>query len=202
MMNMQIKETKKKESYLMNKYILYIILLLSHLSYSATYCDLVGLYIIAQDDNIQFLGKISDSKLDYESIINDNGTYGSKYSTKSIRNTTSLYGSSSGTYSAYNKYSIHPPIAYYMDNDGKYHSRWLITKNNDLLLAVDPDTLIQELIRGCSNVKIIKKGTKVNITKLKFTKILIKTRNNQFDNIYNIMGRKSIINFNINFQLE
>jgi hypothetical protein len=62
-----------------------------------------------QAENDQYLGKITENKLDSESILNEYGPYGSRYSTTSIFNPYSDYGSTYGANSVNNPYCSTPP---------------------------------------------------------------------------------------------
>lgn len=67
-------------------------------------------YLEAEDG--QLLGKITSNVYDRESILNEYGPYGSRYSTTSIFNTYSQYGSPYGRYSVANPYCTTPPKLY------------------------------------------------------------------------------------------
>jgi len=64
-------------------------------------------YLIAQDN--QYLGRITDSRYDTNSILNPYSPYGSKYSSTSIFNPYSPYGSEYGRFSINNPYCSTPP---------------------------------------------------------------------------------------------
>jgi len=114
------------------------------------YCSYVGMYIFAQDQNIQYLGLITSNQFNTESIINDFGDYGSQFSSTSIRNQFSTYGSQFSSYSAYNEFTSTPPIIYsYSSSTGKFTAVAYLTKNTFKLPAVDPDLLIATLKAGC-----------------------------------------------------
>ena len=66
-----------------------------------------GSYLIAEDG--QFLGKITDNQNDNDSILNQYGPYGSRYSNTSIFNPYSPYGSQYGAHSINNPYCATPP---------------------------------------------------------------------------------------------
>jgi hypothetical protein len=69
--------------------------------------NLDGATIIASDG--VFLGKISRNPFDAESVSNQFGIYGSKYSAKSIFNQYGLYGSQFSAMSPYNQFTSTPP---------------------------------------------------------------------------------------------
>lgn len=68
-------------------------------------------FLLAADGN--FLGKLSTSRYDCESISNPYGRYGSKYSSSSIWNQYGRYGSKYSTLSPFNTYAVNPPIIYF-----------------------------------------------------------------------------------------
>jgi hypothetical protein len=68
---------------------------------------LLGAKIYAADD--QYLGIVSRSKYESESVSNQFGSYGSRYATSSIFNQYSAYGGRYGGYSPFNTYCSNPP---------------------------------------------------------------------------------------------
>jgi hypothetical protein len=64
-------------------------------------------YLQGGDD--QFLGNITTNKFDTNSILNQYGSYGSRYSNTSIFNPYSPYGSRYGALSVNNPYCTNPP---------------------------------------------------------------------------------------------
>jgi hypothetical protein len=68
-----------------------------------------------------YLGCLSCSEYDTESIFNEYGTYGSPYSAQSIRNPYSSFGSPYSATSACNPYASDPPVI--VDGNGKYYGR-------------------------------------------------------------------------------
>jgi len=71
---------------------------------------LEGAIIIANDN--EYLGKISKSKFDSDSINNQFGTYGSQFSAYSIFNQFGTYGSEFSSLSPFNKFTSTPPKIY------------------------------------------------------------------------------------------
>lgn len=67
-------------------------------------------FIVASDG--QFLGKLSLGKFDNESVSNEFGPYGSRYSSTSIFNQYSTYGSQYSALSPFSQYSHTPPKIY------------------------------------------------------------------------------------------
>jgi hypothetical protein len=66
-----------------------------------------------------FLGCLSCSRFDSDSVLNKFGTYGSQYSSDSIWNRYGTYGGSYGTYSPCNRYSSNPPVV--VDRSGNFY---------------------------------------------------------------------------------
>ena len=71
---------------------------------------LEGAIIIANDN--EYLGKISKSQFDPDSINNQFGTYGSQFSAYSIFNNFGTYGSEFSSLSPFNKFTSTPPKIY------------------------------------------------------------------------------------------
>ena len=67
-------------------------------------------FLIANDS--QFLGKLTLNKSDNDSLYNEFGNYGSKFSSTSIFNKFSNYGSPYSSLSPFNKFTNTPPIIY------------------------------------------------------------------------------------------
>ena len=73
----------------------------------STFQDLLGSELIGGDGT--FLGVVTKNKFDTNSIGNQFGHYGSRYSASSIFNPYSQYGSKYSNYSPFNPYSSMPP---------------------------------------------------------------------------------------------
>lgn len=95
------------------------------------------LSLIADDNDYTFLGKLTTNIYDSDSIYNEYGTYGSKYSTKSIWNDYSNYGGEYSSYSPFNSYSLNPP--YIVDEDFNVLGR--LTVNKYIEGAIHPNEL-------------------------------------------------------------
>lgn len=67
-------------------------------------------FLVAADG--QFLGILSSNKFQTESVMNEYGSYGSRYSSTSIFNKYGTYGSEYNTLSPFNRYSKTPPHIY------------------------------------------------------------------------------------------
>jgi hypothetical protein len=68
-----------------------------------------------------YLGCLSCSAYNSESVFNSYGSYGSAYSATSIANAYSVYGSQFSAYSACNPYASDPPVI--VDGAGRYYGR-------------------------------------------------------------------------------
>jgi len=66
--------------------------------------------LYAQDG--EYLGILSTNTYESNSVFNEYGSYGSKFSSTSIWNKFGIYGSEYSTYSAFNKFSQKPPMAF------------------------------------------------------------------------------------------
>lgn len=102
----------------------------------------IYLYIVADDDKATYLGKLTTDKFDTDSIYNEYGDYGSKYSNKSIWNQYGNYGGEYSRYSPFNQYTSNPPKVY--DSTGKYYGR--LTVNTTTQGYLDPNALYKILV--------------------------------------------------------
>lgn len=91
-------------------------------------------FLMASDG--QYLGKLCLNKFDVESIVNEYGAYGSRYSGTSIYNQYSMYGSQYSSLSPFNLYTSTPPTIYL--RGVKYG---FLTINKYLIRAVDPQKI-------------------------------------------------------------
>ena len=99
----------------------------------------VGWTVLANDG--QYLGKLTFSRYDSDSILNKYGSYGSQYSSTSIFNKYSNYGSQYSSLSPFNKYTSTPPTVYYKGEKVGY-----LTKNRYVGYGssnIDPDQLFE-----------------------------------------------------------
>jgi len=96
-------------------------------------------FLLANDG--QYLGKLTFSRYDSDSILNKYGSYGSQYSSTSIFNKYSNYGSQYSSLSPFNKYTSTPPTVYYKGEKAGY-----LTKNRYVGYGnsnIDPDQLFE-----------------------------------------------------------
>ncbi|MCI1958819.1 MAG: hypothetical protein LKJ25_04245 [Clostridia bacterium] len=77
-----------------------------------------NLLYLYSNDGKTFLGSLSTNEFDSDSIWNEFGTYGSKYSSKSIWNEFGTYGSKYSSESAFNDFALTPPII--VDGNGNF----------------------------------------------------------------------------------
>jgi hypothetical protein len=69
-------------------------------------------------NNAVFLGCLTCSRFDSDSVLNSYGSYGSRYSSTSIWNRFSDYGGQFSNFSACNQFATQPPII--VDDRGNY----------------------------------------------------------------------------------
>ncbi len=79
------------------------------------------LVLFGDDADRRFLGCLSCSRFDPDSVHNEFGHYGSRYSAYSIWNPYGRYGSPYSNFSPCNPYATRPPVV--LDNDGLYYGR-------------------------------------------------------------------------------
>lgn len=91
-------------------------------------------FLLASDG--QFLGKLCLNNFDAESILNEFGPYGSKFSNTSIYNQFSMYGSQFSSLSPFNLYTSTPPTIYLRGNRVGY-----LSVNKFIMNTVDPQQL-------------------------------------------------------------
>lgn len=75
-----------------------------------------------------YLGCLSCSEFDAESVFNSFGSYGSKFSSSSIFNRFSDFGSKFSSYSACNQFASDPPVI--VDPAGNFYGRLTISATN------------------------------------------------------------------------
>lgn len=91
-------------------------------------------FLVASDG--QFLGQLSSNCYLSESVMNEYGTYGSKYSSFSIFNKYGTYGSQYNFLSPFSQYSLTPPKIFLRGLFAGY-----LTVNNSIQNRVDPHLL-------------------------------------------------------------
>ncbi len=102
------------------------------------FADLLGASLIASDGT--FLGKISRSTLDGDSISNTMSPHGSTLGADSIFSTLGQYGSTLSSLSPFNSLASAPPR---IVKDGRQLG--YLTKNSIKQPAIDPDELLKWL---------------------------------------------------------
>jgi hypothetical protein len=103
---------------------------------SISFADLVGGYITADDG--QFLGRISTSDIEADSILNSVGEHGSDVSSKSIFNDVGRYGGNVSRLSPFNEIASAPPRV--CNKDGEFAA--YLTVNELKTPRVDPRALV------------------------------------------------------------
>lgn len=98
------------------------------------------LMLFGGNNNDVYLGCLSCSKYDQDSVSNTYGEFGSSYHSDSIFNSYGEYGSSYSQYSACNSYAANPPVA--VDSNGNFYgyltlnnSKQLIQKNQEQIYS-------------------------------------------------------------------
>lgn len=101
------------------------------------------LILIADNKEKVFLGKLTTNEFEKDSIFNQFGEFGSKYSQKSIWNEFGPYGSKFSSYSPWNKFTSTPPLI--VDKSGTVVGR--LSLNNFIKGAINPYELYKILKR-------------------------------------------------------
>lgn len=94
-----------------------------------------------------FLGCLTCSKYDRNSVLNSYGSFGSPYGATSILNPYGNFGSAYSTYSPCNPYASDPPVI--VDGTGKYYGR--LTVNQYRSDAAKTTALIAWLTSICKH---------------------------------------------------
>lgn len=121
---------------------------------SQGYCDLIGTFIYAQDKGKgelgTYLGLVSNNPYLSESITNQFGTYGSKFSSTSILNEFGRFGGEFSSYSPFNDFTSTPPIIWeYNRTSGVYSAIAYLSTNKTLSgTTADPNQLMTTLNSG------------------------------------------------------
>ena len=101
------------------------------------------LKLFSDDDKNVYLGKLTSSKYDSESVFNEYGTYGSKYGSNSIWNEFGTYGSKFSVYSAFNDLTPKPPMII----DGNNNVVGRLTTNTFIAGGIDPNKIYDVLVK-------------------------------------------------------
>lgn len=86
------------------------------------------LNVFGGKNNQVFLGCLTCSEYDPNSVHNPYGLYGSKYSLTSIANPDSDYGSPTALESACNPYALNAPVI--LNRDGNYYGQLTVNTSN------------------------------------------------------------------------
>lgn len=84
------------------------------------------LMIFGGPDHDTYLGCLSCSQYDTDSVHNRYGNYGSRYASESIFNRYGDFGSRYSDYSACNPYASEPPVI--VDEDGGFYGRLTLNR--------------------------------------------------------------------------
>ena len=105
-----------------------------------------ALQIFGGKDHKVFIGCLTCSKYDSDSVFNMYGSFGGRYSSTSIINSYSDYGSRYSSYSACNVYASDPPIV--TGGEGGYYGK--LTLNTFARDAITNSTIVAWLTGVCS----------------------------------------------------
>lgn len=97
--------------------------------------------IFGGDNNDVYLGCLSCTKYESDSLFNKYGTFGSKYNADSIFNNYGEYGSKYSSISACNQYASDPPII--VDDEGNAYG--VLTLNKYHQHAIDNADIVEWL---------------------------------------------------------
>ena len=90
------------------------------------YTPRTRLMLYGGKNNKQYLGCISCSEYETDSITNEYGKYGSRYATNSIWNVYGTFGSQYSQYSWRNPYATNPPVI--VDQDGDFYGHFTVNE--------------------------------------------------------------------------
>jgi hypothetical protein len=119
-----VNREEKSKILSMNKYFMYILVIISIMSVSAGEINswqcskFNGARIIGEDGD--YLGKLGPNYMS-DSIYNDSSSYSGSWSTDSIFNTSSKYGNSYSNNSVFNDTASYPPVI--LSEDGEVLGR-------------------------------------------------------------------------------
>lgn len=98
--------------------------------------QLEGCAIVASDR--QFLGVVTSNAFNTDSVLNEYGPHGSRFSQVSILNAFGPYGGEYSTLSPFNQYTSTPPMLVCLGRGGVAY----LTRNRAMAPAVDPHLLL------------------------------------------------------------
>ena len=126
------------------RWILCTLLLLGLYSFSQAQSELL---LFGGDGFDVFLGCLTCSEYETDSVFNEYGDFGSQYSTTSIFNRYGDYGSPYSSYSACNPYASDPPVI--VDGDGNFYGA--LTMNRFHPDVTSSSTILEWLDLVCSD---------------------------------------------------
>lgn len=103
---------------------------------AAVLSQLEGCAIVASDR--QFLGLVTSNAFNTDSVLNEYGPYGSRFSQVSILNAFGPYGGEYSTLSPFNEYTSTPPMLVCEGRGGVAY----LTRNRAMAPAIDPHLLL------------------------------------------------------------
>jgi hypothetical protein len=98
---------------------------------SILYPSATKLMLFGGRNNEVYLGCLSCSEYDQDSIANSYGMFGSAYQSDSIFNSYGEYGSRHSQYSACNQYASNPPVT--VDSNGNFYGYLTLNNNKQLI---------------------------------------------------------------------
>ena len=91
--------------------------------------------IFGGDNHDVYLGCLTCSEFDSDSVTNEFGTYGSEFSQESVLNDFSKYGSKFSDLSACNSFAQDPPVI--VDDEGNFYGRLTLNKFHPEAITVE-----------------------------------------------------------------
>jgi hypothetical protein len=114
-------------------------------SYHAEFAAGSELLVFGGNGHHVFLGCLSCSKYETDSVFNTYGTYGSRLSPESLLNPHSDYGSRDSPHGACSPYATDPPVV--ADRAGRHYGRLTMNKSAE---PIQNSTVLAWLVRVCS----------------------------------------------------
>lgn len=114
---------------MMKKVLVTSVVLLFSLQLFSTHLFMQNFYLYGGEDYYVYLGCITCSRYDDESIWNENGEYGNRNSLISIWNGFGRYGDMCDDCSPWNEFATKPPII--VDKQGNFHGYFTLNETID-----------------------------------------------------------------------
>ena len=103
--------------------------------------------LFGNENNTKYLGCLTCSKYESDSVHNKYGQFGSKYNSDSIYNKYGQFGSKYSQYGACNPYASNPPVV--VDESGGFYG--YLSMNSNLALVENLDLLAWLKYNVCSD---------------------------------------------------